>query len=345
MDKWVKMELNHISLFSGIGGDTLSAQWAGFETVMFVEIDKFCQQILNKHWPDVPVVGDIKGFDGRKYKDTITLISGGDPCQPNSIAGKRRGAEDDRYLWPEMLRVISEVRPTWIIGENVAGIVNMELEQVLSDLEGEGYETQSFIIPACAVNAPHRRDRVWIVAHASPTGTRGEGGKTTDEKRRTSENRGEGIRQGDREACTSGITPTNSHAPDTKSKNDRGYLRGKEERQIPEPGNSIEQGTIADTSSERLQRNICRQFGGISDKIETSQGSESCGIFSENKQWQEPWIEVATRLCRVDDGLSRGMDRVNRLKALGNAIVPQVVVPIMQAIKRIEAEASQFKLW
>src|SRR4051812_45727132 len=117
------MQLTHLSLFSGIGGIDLAAQWAGFETVAFVEKDKFCQQILVKHWPEVPIYDEIKTFDGSVFAD-ITLLTGGFPCQPFSQAGKRRGKEDDRYLWPEMLRVISEAKPTWVVGENVAGITN-----------------------------------------------------------------------------------------------------------------------------------------------------------------------------------------------------------------------------
>jgi len=244
--------MNHISLFSGIGGDTLAAQWAGFETVLFVEKDKFCQKVLNKHWPDVPIIGDIydatketitnayiRGLEGssakrertnnairnsretrkegedtsrrseevsqetipnttciygkgsqeaetnketrakprrpydvqsREKRDTIqlpvTLITGGFPCQPVSVAGKQRGKEDDRWLWPEMLRVIKEIRPRWVVAENVAGLVRMGIDDCISDLENIGYTTEAYLIPACAVNAPHRRDRVFIVAHS-----------------------------------------------------------------------------------------------------------------------------------------------------------------------------------
>jgi DNA (cytosine-5)-methyltransferase 1 len=128
-----------------------------------VEIDPFCQKVLQKNFPGVPIHDNIKTFT---YNGTNPFIlTGGFPCQPFSCAGKRKGKEDDRYLWPEMLRVISEARPTWVIGENVGGFVNMGLDDCISDLEAEGYEVQPFIIPACAKNAPHRRDRVWIVAN------------------------------------------------------------------------------------------------------------------------------------------------------------------------------------
>jgi len=156
-------DYKHIDLFSGIGGFSLAARWAGFETVQFVEIDPFCRKVLNKNFPGVPIHDDIKTYKHSGASRPF-LLTGGFPCQPFSCAGKRRGAEDDRALWPEMLRVISEARPTWVIGENVGGFISMGLDDCISDLEAEGYTVQPFVIPACAVNAPHRRDRVWIVA-------------------------------------------------------------------------------------------------------------------------------------------------------------------------------------
>ena len=159
----------HLDLFSGIGGFAIAARWAGFRTVGFCEWEPYCQKLLKQHWPGVPVHGDIRDLDGTKYRG-VSIISGGFPCQPFSQAGKQRGKEDDRYLWPEMLRVIREVGPRWVLGENVAGIVNMALDQVLVDLEAQGYTTGTVIVPACAVDAPHRRDRVWIVAHTDGTG-------------------------------------------------------------------------------------------------------------------------------------------------------------------------------
>lgn len=230
--------LTHISLFAGIGGIDIAAGWAGFETVLFCEKDDYCQKVLKKHWPDVPIIGDIRNVTRKaieeiianttqlqkyasdnqrdkgapqihesgngcrsryiptrrtKVKDTrpVTLISGGFPCQPVSVAGKRKGKADDRWLWPEMLRVVSEIRPrpTWVIGENVAGVRGMDitdslldlgcetadkeseayseiLDGILTDLERIGYEVQSFLIPACGVNAPHRRYRAFIVANS-----------------------------------------------------------------------------------------------------------------------------------------------------------------------------------
>lgn len=194
--------MTHIDLFSGIGGFALAAQWAGFKTVAFVEIEPYAQEIIKQNFGAVENAGggeqsqpsnteqvfigrngeaesanqtcrpsgprlyaDIFAFDGTRYRGA-TLLTGGFPCQPFSQAGKRRGTADDRAIWPEMFRVIQEARPAWVLGENVPGIVNMELDRVLSDLESEGYAVQPLIIPACAVDAKHRRDRVWIVGHA-----------------------------------------------------------------------------------------------------------------------------------------------------------------------------------
>jgi DNA (cytosine-5)-methyltransferase 1 len=159
--------LKMLDLFSGIGGFPLAADWTGgIETVAFCEIEPFCQNVLKKHWPDVPIFSDIKELKGERI-ESVDIISGGFPCQPFSVAGKRRSQGDDRHLWPEMFRVIQECKPTWVIGENVTGLIELALEDCFVDLEAEGYEVQPLIIPACAVNAPHRRDRVWIIAYAT----------------------------------------------------------------------------------------------------------------------------------------------------------------------------------
>ena len=163
--------MTHLSLFSGIGGLDLAAEAAGFVTVGQCEWADYPTKILERHWPDVPRWRDIRTLTKESFYEktglrTVDVISGGFPCQPFSVAGKRGGAEDDRYLWPEMLRVVRELRPAWVVGENVPGIVNLALDTVLSDLEGEGYSGQAFIVPACGVDAPHRRDRVCILAYA-----------------------------------------------------------------------------------------------------------------------------------------------------------------------------------
>lgn len=161
--------MTHASLFSGIGGFDLAAEWAGWTNAFNCEIDSFCRKVLKYHFPDAEQYEDIKKADFSKWTDRIDVLTGGFPCQPFSLAGKRKGTEDDRYLWPAMLGVIRTVRPRWVVGENVYGIVNwsdgLVFDTVCSDLEAAGYEVQPYIIPACGVGAPHRRDRVWFVGH------------------------------------------------------------------------------------------------------------------------------------------------------------------------------------
>ena len=163
-------ELTHLSLFTGIGGIDLACEWAGFRTIAQVEKNEFCREVLEKHWPSVPRFDDVRTVTGDTLRsagiERPTLVSGGFPCQPFSCAGKRRGAADDRALWPEMFRLVSELRPTWCLAENVAGFVGMALDDCAADLESVGYEVRAFMVPACAVGAPHRRDRLFVVAHA-----------------------------------------------------------------------------------------------------------------------------------------------------------------------------------
>lgn len=167
--------LQHLSLFSGIGGFDLAAEWCGMQNIASVENNPFCRRVLSTRFPYTSHYADIRNFPAEKYASKIDIITGGFPCQPFSQAGKRKGTNDDRHIWPEMLRVIREVQPSWVIAENVRGLLTIEgglvFEQVCTDLEGEGYEVQSFIVPAVAVNAPHRRDRVWIIAHSPDSRT------------------------------------------------------------------------------------------------------------------------------------------------------------------------------
>ncbi len=274
------MTLTHISLFTGIGGIDLAAEWAGFKTVLMVEWDAYCQKVLRKHWPNVPIIGDIKDVKGEKFRP-ITLITGGFPCQPVSHAGKRRGKDDDRWLWPEMLRVISEVRPTWVVAENVAGLINMGLNGVLSDLEGIGYEVQAFLIPACGVDAPHRRNRIFIVAYS----------------------RGRGFSESDLGSKQSGRTKAVCPGANRAS-NKRTGLQD-----------------VANTNGQGLQG-----YGGLRER--GGQWPTWKGDTALKGIWEsEPPVD------RVASGIP---SRVDRLKCLGNAVVPQQIYPILKAIADIE---------
>lgn len=165
-----------LSLFAGIGGFDLGLERAGMTVVAQCELDPFCRQVLKKHWPHVKQYDDVRTLSGEQVKREVGPVDvcvGGYPCQPFSTAGKRGGAEDDRHLWPEMRRLVEELRPAWVVGENVAGHITLGLDQVLSDLDTLGYASRTFVIPAVAVNAPHRRDRVWIVANSSSVGLEG----------------------------------------------------------------------------------------------------------------------------------------------------------------------------
>ena len=161
--------MQHIGLFEGIGGFSIAGRWAGWETIAWCEWDEKCQRVLKHHFPNADAHGDITTTDFTRYAGQVDILTGGFPCQPYSSAGKRLGKEDDRHLWPEMLRAIREVQPRWVVGENVRGLTNwnggLVFDEVQADLENEGYEVTPYLLPACAVNAPHRRDRIWFVAH------------------------------------------------------------------------------------------------------------------------------------------------------------------------------------
>ena len=266
-------EFTHLSLFSGIGGLDIAAEWAEFITVGQCEWADYPRAVLEKHWPGLPRWRDIRTLTKESFYEqtglrTITVLSGGFPCQPFSTAGKRRGKDDDRYLWPEMLRVIQEIRPRWVVGENVAGIVTLALDQVLSDLESIGYTCQAVIIPACAVDAPHRRDRCAIVAYSMCNGS--QTGLANPQQGGGAELRAAGC-------CGSYVSNTDSQVRSIPMRT-RGWRPGS--------GN--------------------------------------------NGRWPtEPDVG------RVAHGIP---NRVDRLKCLGNAVVPQQFYPIFRAIAELEAE-------
>lgn len=290
-----------LDLFAGIGGFSLAAHWMGWETAAFVEWEEYPQKVLKKNFPNVPIYGDIKEFDGKQYTGTVDLICGGFPCQPFSSAGKRKGKEDDRYLWPEMLRVIREVQPTWVVGENVAGIVSMDggavLEQICADLEGEGFEVQSFIIPAISKGAPHRRDRIWIIGYSDNNG------HITTKERKGSIKGSDRNEKGQENLCQfkgsdwERIFTENTECDGWTNKRD------KESSEDGQFGN-IKSGDgkwiyneqdITSTNNKGSQRH--RQHGECAGQC-----------FTRKEDWERHWYEVATRLCRVDDGVPRKLD-------------------------------------
>ena len=298
--------LTHLSLFSGIGGLDLAAEWAGFQTVGQCEWADYPTKVLEKHWPDVPRWRDIRTLTNESLYErtglrTVDVISGGFPCQPFSVSGKRRGKDDDRYLWPEMLRVIQEIRPTWVVGENVAGIVNMALDTVLSDLEGLGYSVQALIIPACAVDAPHRRDRCAIVANCE------------GERERSISVQPRATRQADVDADRSGKIMADTQGEQDRRVQQRGFP--------PDIGAGRDAGSrhVAYTVSDRLEE---PRLQGLQKESEVS---------AANLRW---W-PVEPDVGRVAHGVPH---RVDKLRGLGNAVAPPQFFPIFKAIAEIQKE-------
>jgi DNA (cytosine-5)-methyltransferase 1 len=281
--------LRVLDLFSGVGGFSLGLErTGGFETVAFCEIEEFPRKVLAKHWPGVPIHQDVRKLKGSDV-GAVDVICGGYPCQPFSTAGRRLGAEDDRHLWPEFSRLVDELRPAWVIGENVAGHISMGLDDVLSDLEGKGYACRAFVIPACAVDAPHRRDRVWTVAHGP----------------QLQRNGGEHIGRGDSESA-------------------------RADQDFSELGDSNGGADLA--GAERIGQSGPGQPFFASRSAATGEGEtdHAFAVRQPGKWCPEPGVG------RVAHGVP---SRVDRLKALGNAVVPQVVEMIGHAILQAEGRA------
>lgn len=320
--------MRHGSLFSGIGGFDLAARWLGWENIFSVEIDPFCRQVLKTHFPFATQYDNIKKFNGKRYDGTIDIISGGFPCQPFSIAGQRRGREDDRYLWPEMLRVIDEVRPAWVVGENVAGILSLVqpgvqldmamqtyfteedqeiitkhefiVEIICKDIERIGYSVQPFLIPACGTGAPHRRNRVWFIAYANDTVQRQ---KSTSRTREDTHK--------DRTGFWTGSTTTGTNR------------------------------IITNSYSEGLER----PAGTILSPGRNGQSSRIDSVPAwKNWPTQSP-------VCGRDDGVSQSLVdisfskwRKESIRSFGNAIVPQVAYQLFSAIELVHQQTHNYEL-
>jgi DNA (cytosine-5)-methyltransferase 1 len=321
--------MTHGSLFSGIGGFDLAAEWMGWENIFHCEWNPFGQKVLKHYWPKAISYHDITKTDFTIHRGSIDIITGGFPCQPYSTAGKRKGKEDERHLWPEMLRTIREVQPRWVVGENVFGLVNwsggLVFHEVQTDLEAEGYEVWPYVLPAAAVGAPHRRDRVWFVAHANGNGLNQRNG---NDEEQPSEGRFNAL-------CDADKGNKYGNVADTEPKRLQGQC-GERERRSEHWSN---EGIFIGSKNKFNAADInCIQLRGQSNEIGKSRFTNQEGKIGN-------WHNFPTQspICTGNDGLSPRLDgitfpkwRNESIKAAGNAIVPQVVLPIFRAIEQYE---------
>lgn len=316
--------MKHGSLESGLGGFDYAAEMLGWTNVFHCEINGFCQNILKYYWPNAKSYTDIFEFDGTAWRGKVDIISAGFPCQPFSHAGKRKGSEDDRHIWPENMRVFREAKPRFIVAENVPGLLTIEnglvFEQVCADLETEGYETQAFIIPACAKDAVHRRDRVWIVAHNC--------GKAGEQEINRWQEFGQERKQIRNINNSGNCNDSNNNGighihgqPEINTTEGRQHAFSEFEQCVTDVANSTKSGFQRNRQSEQ-------PFGLLHAER---------GIINEN------WLEAATRLCGMDDELAGRLDtttiskskwRTESLKAYGNAIYWPIAYEIFKAIEQ-----------
>ena len=295
--------MRHGSLFSGIGGFDLAAEWMGWENVFHCEREPFAQKVLKHHFPNSELYEDITTFDATAYAGRIDILTGGFPCQPFSAAGLRKGTEDERHLWPSMLRIIREVKPRYVVGENVRGLLSwtggLVFEQVCTDLEAEGYEVTPVLLPACGKNAPHRRDRIWFVAYSNNDRHKTNGGKVKETDGISKVNRSEvGSRLSDG-------TYLSQTTPDSCCKRSQCGEKGQRSTEKPQPN---------DKQPKRRHEFHRTNF--------------------EVFPTQPP-------ICGGDDGLPKELDSITfpkwrneSIKAYGNAIVPQVAYEIFKSINK-----------
>lgn len=343
--------MTHGSLFSGIGGFDLAAEWMGWENLFHCEWNPFCQKVLKYYWPNAIQYHDICTTDFRPWHGKRDVLTGGFPCQPFSTAGQRKGTDDDRYLWPEMLRAIREIAPRFVVGENVDGIFTwnngLVFETVCADLENEGYEIQAYRIPACATGAPHRRDRWWFVAHrtGSGPGTPRTGGGTGSNQCPIY------LQPGER-----GTTPQRPERCAELSCNENAThhnLKGLE-RQEPKGfscaiGQSQQFDGVNNDATDSMRFGQSGQGQHRTPSNTTANGNWEEHRIKHGHQFEEHWFKAATRLCILDDGLPGRLDsaalsckpqhaagkwRKESLKAAGNAVVPQIPYAIFQAIEQ-----------
>ena len=335
--------MNHGSLFSGIGGFDLAAEWMEWDNIFHCEWMPFPRKVLSHYFPNSISYEDITKTDFSIHRGTIDILTGGFPCQPYSSAGKRLGKEDERHLWPHMLRVISEVKPTYVVGENVRGLTNwnggMVFEEVCVDLESQGYEVQPILLPACAVGAPHRRDRIWFVAYNATYSNSGR-------LERSEEIRWNSINV---EWESEFGTATNSNS-----------IR-QHERECDNEEQSSERGINAlnDTNENDGQGNVTNSNSSNNktwpqrEVLEQSNREKTNGFINVEcrNQWQN--FPTQSPICGGDDGLPAELDRITfskwrneSIKGYGNAIVPQVAYEIFKVIAEMDAiNKAQLKLF
>jgi DNA (cytosine-5)-methyltransferase 1 len=349
-----------ISLFSGIGGFELAAEWMGWTPIVSCEINPFGRQVLEHYWPKAyhhdyihtltygRIDEQLKERYGNEWRTNDIILTGGFPCQPYSLAGKRLGKEDDRHLWPEMLRVIREIQPRWVVGENVFGIVNWDgglvFHEVQADLEAQGYEVQAYVLPAASVNAPHRRDRVWFVAYSDkcaerPSGTScradREGGNDINEQKERREQTKQHTGHGD-------VSRTTLNSNNTRRGAGLGQV-SEADGEIPKRDESAELGN---TSCRDAAYPNIKGLEGLfkRSKFKRQQGFQVGGDAARYYK-KNDWSKFPTQSPIRDrnDGLSDKLAgitfskwRNDSIKAMGNAIVPQVVYQIFKTIEAYE---------
>ncbi len=320
--------LKHLDLFSGIGGFSLGLESAGLvETVAFCDFDKYCQQVLNKNFPGVPVYGDVKELNYEKLKadgiDQVDIITGGYPCQPFSVAGRKKGEQDPRHVWPEMFRLIKELRPTWVIGENVGGHIKLGLDSVLENLESEGYSARTFSISASSIGANHKRERVWIVAHSNEMQRQFLRGQKSEQRQETFE--------GASERSGTPISMANSERLGRTEGTEK-----SEELEREESSNQLDycgQGCTKCQSCQTMANSEGSE-GNVNDSNGGNGKAPQEELFGEHGSASgvSAWWSVEPSVGRVAHGVP---DRVDRLKCLGNSVVPQIPYVIGLSLKKI----------
>ena len=340
--------MNHGSLFSGIGGFDLAARWMGWNNIFHVERDPFCQKVLKHHFPESESFDDIKEFKATPFLGRLSILSGGFPCQPFSSAGKRRGTSDNRHLWPEMLRVIRESHPRWVVGENVHGLLSwsegLVFSRTVDDLEGEGYEVFPVLLPASSVGAPHLRNRIWFCARNADWNTHGKEHGPHTRVQEGPDAQPDGMRS----------VADSDHAGNADG---FGSLSGANEEvrqwdHNAESGNTGEGHASHPHGEDRQRRGSDFERKGEQGEQRGNGVPASASRFGQKQSPPFPeerpsdfWADFPSfsPLCGTDDGLPTILDgitlpkwRRESLKAYGNAIVPQVAYQIFRAI--VDAE-------